>query len=571
MSFQTGLSGLRAATADLNTTGNNIANAGTTGFKQSRTEFGDVYAASLSSSGSRVIGSGVTLLAVAQSFNQGTISLTRRPLDVAINGGGFFVLDDGGSRVYSRAGVFGIDKDGFLVSNTGANVVGYTADASGNIDLGNETLMRVQAFNLPPNRTTEVDLGFNLDATVGAPDPTLFGDFDPTDQRTFNHATSLTVYDSEGMPHVATMYFRKDQPDPAIETGVNNDWFVWVSLDGTLVNDNPANLTLPPATDAQATNTTNATIGNATIANQALYTSTYANEYLVQFTSAAQYDVIARNLVTGATSTLATNVAYVSGGNIAAIAATGGVNVAITNGAPPVAPVAGDTFIVRPAIPPDSSQRATAFRIQFNTDGSLNGTPPPGFVTNLVIDDWVPALQVQSVFDSNAEPDGPNTSAATPVFNGVIDAGFSDFAIDITGSTQFGDDFNIGFLRQDGFGPGQLVGTEISEEGVLFARYTNGRSLTLGQILLADFQNQQGLTPIGNTSWAESFNSGQPIPGLAGSGAFGTLQSGALEESNVDLTEELVDLIVAQRNFQANAKTIETNNAITQTVINIRS
>ena len=111
----------------------------------------------------------------------------------------------------------------------------------------------------------------------------------------------------------------------------------------------------------------------------------------------------------------------------------------------------------------------------------------------------VPALQIQSVFDSNAEPLGPLGGAATPTFNGVVDAGTSDFMIDISGSTQFGDDFNIDQVSQNGYGPGQLVGTQVSENGILFARYTNGQSLTLGQILLADFQNAQGLTPLGNT------------------------------------------------------------------------
>jgi flagellar hook protein FlgE len=349
--------------------------------------------------------------------------------------------------------------------------VGYAADAEGNIDVGNEKTLRIEAFNLPPRRTSDVKLSFNLDATKSAPDGVQFPTFDPADQRTFNHASSLTVYDSEGLPHVATLYYRKDQPNPAIESGLNNDWFVWVSIDGTLVNKNPANAGSTPSA---------------------------------------------------------------------------------------VAPL-------------DPNGDDTAFRITFNTDGSLNNTPPAGFTTELTIDDWVPAAQIQSGLDSNAEPDGPNGGSATPVFNGVVDSAFSDFKIDITASTQFGDDFNLASLRQDGYGPGQLVGTEVAENGTIFARYTNGQSLVLGQVLLADFPDQQGLTPLGGSEWSESFTSGQPIPGIAGAGAFGVLKSGALEDSNVDLSEELVDLIVAQRNFQANAKTIETNTAITQTVINLRS
>ena len=186
--------------------------------------------------------------------------------------------------------------------------------------------------------------------------------------------------------------------------------------------------------------------------------------------------------------------------------------------------------------------------MRFNEDGTLDPA-----TNQFVIDDWVPARQIQSVFDSNAEPLGPLGGAATPTFNGVVDEDTSDFVLDISGSTQFGDDFNIDSVSQDGFGPGQLVGTDISENGILFARYTNGQ------------------TALGNTQWAESFESGQPTRGVATAGVFGSLQAGALEDSNVDISEELVNLIVAQRNFQANAKTIETNNTVTQTVINIRS
>lgn len=460
MSFNTGLSGLRAATSDLNVTGNNIANASTTGFKQSRAEFGDVYAASLVGSGT--IGSGVLLQTVAQQFTQGNISLTQRELDVAINGRGFFILNNDGERTYTRAGVFGVDRDGYVVSNTGGRLVGYAANSVGQVDLGNEVDLRIQNFNLSPNKTSQVTLGFNLDAASAAPDAALYPEFDPADQNTFNFASSMTLYDSEGIPHVATMYFRKDQPDPAIETGVNNDWFMWLAIDGELVNaGNPAN----PA-----------------------------------------------------------------------------------------------------SAPLDPNGDNSAFLVRFNEDGTLDPA-----TNQFVIDDWVPATQIQSQFGSNAEPLGPLGGGATPTFNGVVDADTSDFLIDISGSTQFGATSNVNAITQDGYGPGQLVGTDISENGILFARYTNGQSQVLGQIILADFPNAQGLTPIGNTQWAESYESGQPVRGVATSGIFGSLQAGALEDSNVDISEELVNLIIAQRNFQANAKTIETNNAITQTVINIRS
>lgn len=126
-------------------------------------------------------------------------------------------------------------------------------------------------------------------------------------------------------------------------------------------------------------------------------------------------------------------------------------------------------------------------------------------------------------------------------------------------------------LDQDGYASGRLTGVNIDDTGIVFANYSNGQSLALGQVALANFSNSQGLTPAGNTNWAESFASGQPVVGAPQTGALGSIQSGALEDSNVDLSSELVNLILAQRDYQANAKTIETENTVTQTIINLRS
>jgi flagellar hook protein FlgE len=102
------------------------------------------------------------------------------------------------------------------------------------------------------------------------------------------------------------------------------------------------------------------------------------------------------------------------------------------------------------------------------------------------------------------------------------------------------------------------------------ARYTNGRSISLGQVAIANFANPQGLQPIGNTNWSETFGSGQALHGQAGNSGFGLIQAGSLEQSNVDITAQLVNMITAQRNFQANAQVISTENQLTQTIINIR-
>ena len=152
MSFNIGLSGLRAATKDLNVTGNNIANAGTAGFKQSRAEFADVYAASVLGSGSNPQGSGVLLGDISQQFNQGNINYTQNALDLAINGNGFFQVSNNGALSYTRAGYFGTDRNGFLVDNFGYNLQGYTLGANGNLQDTIGNLRTVSYTHLPSPR-----------------------------------------------------------------------------------------------------------------------------------------------------------------------------------------------------------------------------------------------------------------------------------------------------------------------------------------------------------------------------------------------------------------------------------
>ncbi|EAQ98462.1 flagellar hook protein FlgE [Congregibacter litoralis] len=165
-----------------------------------------------------------------------------------------------------------------------------------------------------------------------------------------------------------------------------------------------------------------------------------------------------------------------------------------------------------------------------------------------------------------------DVTAWTPVDStgAVNGAAAQTFVVDLQQTTQFGTAFAVSSVIQDGFAAGQLRGLEIDESGIAFARYTNGESRALGQIALASFNNQNGLQPVGDTNWVETFSSGSPNVGEPGTSGLGAVQSAALEDSNVEITQELVDLIVAQRNFQANAQVIQAEDAITQTVINLR-
>lgn len=420
MSFNTALSGLRAANQDLSVTGNNIANASTTGFKKSRAEFGDVYANSILGTGTRTPGSGVIVNRIAQQFDQGNINITNNSLDLAINGNGFFILSNQGSPEYTRAGNFSLDNLGYITSTSGGRLQGFGADASGNILSGALTDLRIQTSDINPNATTQVNVRFNLNAAasvpavpIGLPLPATL---DPTQ---YNWSTAATVYDSLGSPHTLTSYYVKNTP-----TATGTDWSVYTSLDN------------------------------------------------------------------------------------------GGIHSLGT--------------------------------ISFDTNGALTGATPAG-----------------GAFSATAAL--PDSWSLT---GGGVNA--LNYTLDVTGSSQYGSDFAVNSLDQDGYAPGRLASVNIGDSGVVFARYTNGQALTLGRVALANFANPQGLVPIGNTAWAESFDSGAPVIGDPQTGSRGSIQSGALEDSNVDISSELVNLILAQRNYQANAKTIETDNAVTQTIINLR-
>lgn len=406
MPFDVALSGLNAASADLDVVANNIANSNTTGYKKSSAEFADVYAATQTGLAQNAIGRGVRLASVNQEFSQGDITFTENNMDLAVNGKGFFRLNEGGSVVYSRAGAFGVDRDGNIVNASNQRLTGYQADSSGNLTGALGDLV-VDFADFPPQATSTVTLSANLDASEPVP-----GAFNVTDPTTFNHSTSTTVYDSLGTSHVSTMYYRKDSP---------NIWETFLYVDGAEVN--------------------------------------------------------------------------IPGGD----------------------------------------------QLEFNNDGSL--------------------------FQINGAAGNTTTSA---VYNPGGGAAPMTVSADYTDLTQYGSQFGISALTQDGFPTGRLNDLDIDDSGVLFARFSNGMSSTLGQVVLSNFANPQGLQALGNTSWAETFTSGAALTGAPGSTNLGLIQAGAKEESNVDLTQELVGMITAQRNFQANAQVISTADTITQTIINIR-
>ncbi|MEZ5499538.1 MAG: flagellar hook protein FlgE [Steroidobacteraceae bacterium] len=405
MSFRLALSGLNAASADLSVTANNIANTGTVGFKESRAEFAELFSVSPQGVSSIAIGNGVRVSDVAQQFTQGNIDFTDNSLDMAVSGQGFFVLSDNGALNYTRAGAFKVDRDGYVVNSQAQRLQVFPPNSGGTFNTGALADLRIVTTESPPEATNNAEMIVNL---PGNASPPPVAGFDPADPDTYNQATSLTVYDSLGASHTATVYFSR--------TATPNQWETRLYIDGSAV---------------------------------------------------------------GGAQTL-----------------------------------------------------------DYSPTGTLL-SPANGQLTFPAFNPGTGALDLALTFDYGR-------------------------------STQYGSAFNVNAITQDGFTTGRLIGIDTDSTGVVQARFTNGRSLPLGQIALANFSNPQGLQQLGDTNWAETFASGQALRGQAGNSGLGLIQSGALEASTVDITEQLVNMITAQRNFQANAQMISTSDAITQTIINIR-
>ena len=256
MSFQQGLSGLNAASKNLDVIGHNIANSNTVGFKASRAEFAEMVASAIGSSGGTNAGIGVEVAAVAQQFTQGNLTITGNSLDVAINGNGFFTLTlPDGTPAYTRSGNFKLDKEGNMITNDNANVMGYPVDPVTGLRSGTDPIPMVFPTSepIPAKQTTTITAAFNLPATAtdAAGDPAATPPIPATPRATYG--TSINVFDSQGVAKPVSLYFQK--------TATDNTWDVYDQLDdptavppvvatpiGQITFDNNGAITAPVAT-----------------------------------------------------------------------------------------------------------------------------------------------------------------------------------------------------------------------------------------------------------------------------------------------------------------------------------
>jgi flagellar hook protein FlgE len=429
------LSGLSSAQLDLNTTSNNIANANTFGFKESRAEFGDVYSNSIFTNGKTTPGSGVQANLVAQQFHEGSSVYTNNPLDLRVSGTGFFAVAKDRlspqTNELTRNGAFHLNKDNYMVSSNDEFVLGYQV----NPDTGDVSSYEPQPLNIPaefgkPKQTSNIEVGVNLPANGDLKDPTLF---DYSDPDTFNRSTSSTIYDSMGQSYKLSTYYLKDQTQP-------NTWQVYYTVSDS-------------------------------------------------------------------------------------------------EGEKPVNIVGGD------AATPTGH---TGHTVKFNNDGTLASINNGNNVVSEALGAGENAINLNGA-DVN-----------------------QTLSVSLDSATQFAAPFELTKFDEDGATTGFLTKLDFDESGSVLGTYSNGENITLGRIALVRVSNEQGLDKKGGTQWDATSASGSRVWGESNKGAFGTIKSGALEQSNIDMTQELVDLISAQRNFQANSRALEVHNQTQQTILQIR-
>ncbi len=495
------LSGVSGASQGLAVIANNLANSQTFAFKASRIEFADIFSGAQGSAGR-----GVRTAAITQDFAQGTINTTGRELDMAIDGDGFFILEDKTGKypqLYTRNGSFKVDKNGFLTTQEGNNVLGYVRNdalSTPNKPVFQTTLSPIDmaSLNKRPNATQEMKYDVNLDGqarnnvdnngksvadqAVGNlkklvnPVAGSYGGFP-------DFSTNKIIYDSLGGEHRLTVnYYKRD----VVTAGNSN-----LDTNGDGNNDK--------------------------------YTS-----WIAQYTLEDKDPNTGQWVTSGHRYDTTTNSATADSGII--------------------------------------------YELRFDTNGNLvdvrapnNNSTPVGQSTP---NSELPAANWTSV---GTQPqiswivDNPLTGATDPLGNPLT----LSINMDYQKTTMYAGTFSVRGVTQDGYKVGDLVGLSIGHDGVLNARYSNGRSVPVAQLALANFTDKNALEKLGSQIYAESYQSGTPSLSVPQKNGFGSIVSGALEYSNVDVAQELVNMIQTQRMYQASAQVISTSKQLTQTILHL--
>lgn len=550
MAFQQGLSGLSTASKALDAISNNVSNSGTVGYKQANAQFADVFAATMGGAATQV-GIGAQVAKVSQQFGQGNINTSSNTLDLAIRGQGFFRMSDNGAITYTRNGQFQTDKTGYIVNAQGLRLTGKVADANG-VLTGATGDLRLNLSDAKPKATGSAGYNVNLDSRVATP-------------------TSLVAGTAQGAP-IADL---TTNPPSFTLDGTEELEF---KLDG---ETSLAKVKMPAGTYTD--------VGSLVTAIQ---------------TAIDQSPLKGRIKVSG-DSTSAVTFASARTGRLSSIEVTGTPAVLL-----PVTTTPGDNgkFSINDPSSYTSSTSQTVYDSLGNPHtqslyfvktakantwdvySSLDGLPPQINADAKSIDPTTTENRWMSVtFDSNGvfqssslyqkDPADPTKMVYVQSPSTKVQVSYDittgattqlSFDVDLAGTTQFGNSYGINQLTQDGFTTGKLASLSVSADGSVLGNFSNGQTRLMGQVYLVSFQNPNGLMSVGGNQWVVSNASGPEQPNAPGTGILGSIQSGAVEESNVDLTSELVNMITQQRAYQANAQSIKTQDQILQTLVNLR-
>ena len=474
--FNIGIGGLRTSAGAINVVSNNIANANTVGYKGADYLFVDQLFRALSSTEVGRAAQGVSQSSARKDFAQGSIRSTASPLDLAINGQGFFRLSsktgsDPGLVYYTRNGQLSVDKDGFIVNATGLYLTGYGANSRGDGVTNDLGPLKLPPSQKPPQPTSAATMIVNLDArseikkAAGATEPK---NFDPNDDSTFAHATSCTVYDDSGNKSTVKVYYRR-------------------------------------VDDAEAT---------------------FGDEANTPITR----DVQQYKMYMSVTD-VAGNVSWVK-------------NTAAAN-APAI-------FETQSEAPSPTAADATTDAYNIKTLQFFGGQ------------------NIEAIYrDKKTGESVSKTEVSFSVVTGTTKQNSQPIKLSLTDTTRYSADFEVKDLRQDGYPIGALNAVSFDESGQLYGIYSNGQRLVAGQAVLAQFKSTDGLSGIAQNLFAQTVASGEALLGVAGSGSYGVVRNTALEEANIDMASQLVNLMVQQRNYQANSESIRAQDELLKSTISL--
>ncbi len=519
--MRTGVSGMSAQANRLSTVGENIANASTTGYKKASVQFSSMI---LPTTNGAYNSGGVQTSVRYAISSQGTFSYTTSPTDLAINGRGFFVVEGSdGTEYLTRAGSFVPQDDGTLQNAAGFTLMGYeyssTADPTivvngfdglTQINLSSATLTAAASL------TGDLDVNLPAKAAVG-----------------YSKTTSLVAYDSQGSPRLLDYIYTKTADNTwELDVQFNGLSVLTPAFDPTSVIDIAGNLDM------------SAVVGSAVTGNYSLVdTDGVTRPFSVTYTrTATGWDLEFEH----AGSIFATD--YIDDSEFDG---AGNYIDPLPEVIPPLTVGTWSTGTINMFF-----SGLTSVAAPFSLTAAIDGTPA------------VAGSLIELTFDANGQLVSPSeieTEAVT--IDGAV---LNGLTLDISSSTQLASDFAVTNGRVDGNASSEVVGYEISDKGIVFLKFSNGDLQPRYRLAIADVQSPDNLNPVSGNVYSQSNSSGVIVMGYAGSSGYGTVLSGALEDSNVDIAEELTAMVEAQRNYTANSKVFQTGSELMEVLVNLK-